>query len=98
MVGARNTPHTATYSSEYCKKKKRIIHRHLADGYQFFTTGKMAMLRYALMFFIVAMIAGILGFGLIANTFMEGARILFIVFVVLFLLSLLSSVLRRNAT
>lgn len=56
------------------------------------------MLRYALMFFIVAMIAGILGFGLIANTFMEGARILFIVFVVLFLLSLLSSVLRRNAT
>jgi uncharacterized membrane protein YtjA (UPF0391 family) len=47
------------------------------------------MLYYALVFLIVALIAGLLGFGLLAGVAMEAARILFIVFLILFVVSLL---------
>ncbi len=47
------------------------------------------MLRYALLFLIVALISAFLGFGGVAGTAMEGARILFFVFIVLFVVSLI---------
>ena len=47
------------------------------------------MLGYALTFLIVALIAGVLGFGVIAGTAASIAKILFVVFLVLFLISLL---------
>ena len=53
------------------------------------------MLYWALMFFIVALIAGLLGFGAIAFAAAEVARILFFVFLVLFLVSLISHLARR---
>lgn len=50
------------------------------------------MLYYSLVFLIVAIIAGVLGFGVIAGTAAWIAKICFVVFLVLALLSFL----RRN--
>ena len=54
------------------------------------------MLRYALIFFIVAIIAALFGFGGIAAGATEIAKILFFVFVVLFVVSLVAGLLRRG--
>jgi len=48
------------------------------------------MLHYALVFLVVALIAGVLGFGFIAGTAALIAKVCFIVFLVLFLVSLIS--------
>lgn len=53
------------------------------------------MLRWALGFFIVALIAAVLGFGGIAVAAAGIAKILFFVFLVLFLVALLSGLMRR---
>jgi uncharacterized membrane protein YtjA (UPF0391 family) len=54
------------------------------------------MLRYALIFFIVAIVAALFGFGGIAAGATEIAKILFFVFVVLFVVSLVAGLLRRG--
>jgi uncharacterized membrane protein YtjA (UPF0391 family) len=46
------------------------------------------MLSYALTFLLVALIAGLLGFGVIAGTAALIARVLFVLFLGLFVLSL----------
>ena len=48
------------------------------------------MLHYTLVFFIVAIIAAVLGFGVIAGTAALIAKICFFVFIVLALISMLS--------
>lgn len=53
------------------------------------------MLRYALIFFIVAIIAAVFGFGGISAAATDIARILFFVFIVLFLLSLITGLIKR---
>ncbi len=45
------------------------------------------MLNWAILFLVIALIAAILGFGVLAGTAMEIAKLLFVVFIVLFLLS-----------
>lgn len=45
------------------------------------------MLHWALTFLVIALIAGVLGFGGIMATSMEIAKILFVVFLVLFLVA-----------
>jgi uncharacterized membrane protein YtjA (UPF0391 family) len=52
------------------------------------------MLYYSLVFLIVALFAGILGFGVVAFAAAEIARICFFVFLVLFLVSLVTHVAR----
>jgi uncharacterized membrane protein YtjA (UPF0391 family) len=47
------------------------------------------MLSYAIVFLLIAIVAGILGFGVIAGTAALFARVLFLVFIVLFIFSLL---------
>jgi uncharacterized membrane protein YtjA (UPF0391 family) len=47
------------------------------------------MLRWALIFFVVALIAAVFGFGGIAASAVGIARILFSVFILLFLISLI---------
>ncbi|BDC49579.1 UPF0391 membrane protein [Bryobacterales bacterium F-183] len=47
------------------------------------------MLHYSIVFLIVAIIAGLFGFGVIASTAAGIAKILFVVFLVLFLASFL---------
>ena len=46
------------------------------------------MLRYAVIFFIVAIIAALLGFGGLADAATGIVRLLFIAFIILFLVSL----------
>jgi uncharacterized membrane protein YtjA (UPF0391 family) len=53
------------------------------------------MLYYALVFFIVALVAGVLGFGGVAIAAAGIAKILFFVFLVLFLVSLIGHSVRR---
>lgn len=47
------------------------------------------MLRWSLIFFVVALVAAVLGFGGIAGGAMDIARVLFFIFIVLFIVSLL---------
>ena len=58
--------------------------------------GGFAMLRWALVFFIVALLAAVLGFSGIAMAAAGVARVLFFLFVVLLLITLLGHVARRQ--
>lgn len=53
------------------------------------------MLYYAIVFLVVALIAAFFGFGGVAGTAMEGARILFWVAIVLFVISIIAGFVRR---
>ncbi|BEU75192.1 hypothetical protein MAFF211271_47470 (plasmid) [Ralstonia syzygii subsp. indonesiensis] len=53
------------------------------------TAQEVAMLRYAVIFFIIALIAALFGFGGIAAGAASIAKILFMIFVVLFVVSLM---------
>lgn len=55
------------------------------------------MLRWALTFFIIALIAGVLGFSGIAAGAVEIARILFVVFLALFILAAVVHALKGKA-
>ena len=50
---------------------------------------EVQMLNWAITFLIIALVAGVLGFGGIAGTATDMAKILFVVSLVLFLVSLL---------
>ena len=54
------------------------------------------MLHYAVIFFIVALIAAVFGFGGIAAGAIEIAKILFFIFLVLFVVSLVAGLIRRG--
>lgn len=54
------------------------------------------MLYYAVVFFVVALIAGALGFGGIAGASAGIAQILFYIFLALLVISLIGSVLRKS--
>ena len=54
------------------------------------------MLWWAFIFFVVALIAGVLGFGGIAAGAMGIAKILFWIFVILFLVSLVYGLMTRK--
>lgn len=53
------------------------------------------LLHYAVVFLVVALVAAFLGFGGVAGTAMEGARILFWVAIVLFVVALVGGLFRR---
>ena len=53
------------------------------------------LLHYALVFLVVAIVAALLGFGGVAGTAMEGARLLFWVAIVLFVVALIANFVRR---
>jgi uncharacterized membrane protein YtjA (UPF0391 family) len=53
------------------------------------------LLHYALVFLVVALVAAAVGFGGVAGVAMEGARMLFWVFIVLFVISLVAGIVRR---
>ncbi|QBR71153.1 DUF1328 domain-containing protein [Beijerinckiaceae bacterium] len=53
------------------------------------------LLYYAIVFLVVAVVAALLGFGGVAGTAMEGAKILFWVAIILFVISLVASLIRR---
>ena len=45
------------------------------------------MLNWAISFLVIALLAAVLGFGVLAGTAMEIAKLLFVVFIILFLAS-----------
>ncbi|MGE3712628.1 MAG: DUF1328 domain-containing protein [Hyphomicrobiaceae bacterium] len=53
------------------------------------------LLHYAIVFLVVAVVAALLGFGGVAGTAMEGARILFWVAIVLAIIAFIGSAVRR---
>lgn len=55
------------------------------------------MLQWAITFLVIALIAAVFGFGGIAGTAVGFAKILFFVFIVLFLISALISVARGKS-
>ena len=54
------------------------------------------LLHYAIIFLVVALVAALFGFGGIAGTAMDGAKILFWVAIVLFAISAVAAMIRRN--
>jgi uncharacterized membrane protein YtjA (UPF0391 family) len=54
------------------------------------------MLRLAVIFLVIALIAAFLGYGGVANFSYDGARLLFFVFIVLAILSFLGGRYRRS--
>ncbi len=56
------------------------------------------MLRYALIFLVIALIAGVLGFGGIAGASMGIAKILFWIFIILFVVGLVMHLVRGGTT
>ena len=54
------------------------------------------MLRWTIIFIIIAIIAGVLGFGGIAGTSAGIAKIFFFIFIVLFILSLIRGGVRKQ--
>ena len=54
------------------------------------------LLHYAIVFLVVALIAAFLGFGGVAGTAMEGARLLFWLAVILFIVTLAAGIFRRG--
>jgi uncharacterized membrane protein YtjA (UPF0391 family) len=55
-----------------------------------------AMLHFAIVFFVIAVIAALFGFGGIAAGAVEIAKVLFFIFLLLFVVSLLAGILRRG--
>jgi uncharacterized membrane protein YtjA (UPF0391 family) len=55
------------------------------------------MLRWAIVFLVIALIAALFGFDLIAGWGFLAAKILFFVFIVLAVLSFLGGILRRGS-
>ncbi len=53
------------------------------------------MLHYTLIFLVIALVAGLLGFGVIAGTAASIAKICFLVFIVLFLVSVIRDSTRK---
>lgn len=66
---------------------KHVLLENASSGH---SLGKMIMLNWALTFLVVALIAAVLGFGGVAGTAAWIAQTLFVVFLVLFLVSLLA--------
>ncbi len=56
------------------------------------------MLQWALIFLVVALVAGVLGFGGVAIISVDNARILSFIFLVLFVVSLIAGLLRGRPT
>jgi uncharacterized membrane protein YtjA (UPF0391 family) len=57
--------------------------------------GGMVMLRWALIFLVVALVAAVLGFGGVAGGAAAVAKILFMLFLVVFVISLIMGLVRR---
>jgi uncharacterized membrane protein YtjA (UPF0391 family) len=55
------------------------------------------MLRLSLLFLVIALLAGLLGFNLVAGMSFEAARLLFGVFIILAIIFFLAHVIRGDA-
>jgi uncharacterized membrane protein YtjA (UPF0391 family) len=81
--------HTRNFRSD------RALYRH---DHSFHRKGISAMLRYALIFLVVALVAGLLGFGGLAGAAVGIAKILFYIFIILFVVGLVMHLVRGGRT
>lgn len=58
--------------------------------------GNYGLLHYAVIFLVVALVAAAIGFGGVAGVAMEGARLLFWVFIILAVITLVGGIMRRG--
>ena len=58
--------------------------------------GNFNLLHYAVIFLVGALVAAAIGFGGVAGVAMDGARLLFWVFIILAVISLVGGVVRRG--
>ena len=58
--------------------------------------GNYGLLHYAVVFLVVALVAAAIGFGGVAGVAMEGARLLFWVFIILAVITLVGGIVRRG--
>jgi uncharacterized membrane protein YtjA (UPF0391 family) len=61
-----------------------------------FVKGNLIMLRLAVVFLVIALIAAFLGFGGVTAFSWEGAKVLFVVFLILAVVSFLGHAFRRR--
>ena len=54
------------------------------------------MLYWSLVFLVIALLAGLFGFGLIAGTSYAIAKVLFFIFLIIFVISLIMGLARRK--
>jgi uncharacterized membrane protein YtjA (UPF0391 family) len=74
----------------------QLVASRMRDGHPLTNPTENVMLYYAAVFFIIAIVAALFGFGGIAAGASSIAQVLFFIFVVLFLVSLVSGLLRRK--
>jgi uncharacterized membrane protein YtjA (UPF0391 family) len=55
-----------------------------------------SLLHYAIVFLVVALVAALVGFGGVAGIAMEGVRLLFWIFIILFVVSAVAGLIRRR--
>jgi uncharacterized membrane protein YtjA (UPF0391 family) len=85
----------AGFPREFVYETKRAPCAPRADGADpslevFSVREELFMLRWALIFLVIALVAGVLGFGYLGATAALIAKILFVVFLVLFIISLIN--------
>jgi uncharacterized membrane protein YtjA (UPF0391 family) len=88
------SPRLAPLRTEGVARRLRVGFRD--DPLAMPISGGPPMLRLALLFLVLALIAALFGFNLVAGLSFEAARILFFVFLVLAVLIGLNDVLRRR--
>ena len=96
MEVASSLPYKGTGSWLAQKTGAEEISTILGPGRVGLEHKEVVMLRWALGFFIVALLAAVLGFSGIAVAAAGIAKIIFFVFLILFLVSLVSHLLRRT--
>lgn len=77
------------------KAAKPSTWKTCADGPKEGELPTFSILHYAIAFLIIALIAAAIGFGGVGGIAMEGARLLFWVFIILFVISLIVGLIRR---
>ena len=75
----------------------RFLPSHSKSEYHPYSNWRLIMLSWAITFLIIALIAGVLGFGGVMTTSAGIAKILFGVFLVLFLISALANALKGRS-
>jgi uncharacterized membrane protein YtjA (UPF0391 family) len=81
-----------SYCSRLTVKPGWVVSRRLARD----TKRRFNMLHYAAVFFVIAIVAALFGFGGIAAGAAEIAKVLFFIFLVLFVVSLVAGLFRRG--
>src|SRR5262249_53997250 len=96
MPDGQRGPHR-TFTGRHGECTRRLADRAPPTPNPSGSSGEPTMLRLAVLFLVVALMAALFGFGMVADMSYTAAKILFFVFLVLAILALLGGSLRRPA-